>query len=124
MDKPANRSTTAKLEETSHANDVRQREHLNREEEAGAELRLGDFQHVHTLSISEARLITDAIFQARKRMGKKHMETEALVKMQEYMDTYARFKSKPILDELENLMNLHPELESFEKSQLSKFYPV
>lgn len=102
---------------------IRTRERINIEEEAGQELRLGDFQHVHCLSMSEARLITDAIFDQRKKSGRKVTQTESLTKMQDYMDTYARFKSQPALDEFEALLNQHPDLESFERSQLTTLCP-
>ena len=43
--------------------------------------------------------------------------------MQTYMDTFARFKEgREQLDELETMLKSYPQLEFWEKSQLSKQY--
>jgi hypothetical protein len=41
-----------------------------------------------------------------------------MVKMQNYMDTFARFKDRPQLDELESLMIPHSQLDHYERAQL------
>jgi DNA-directed RNA polymerase II subunit RPB4 len=105
------------------APEIRTRERITYDEEAGSSLRLGDFQHVHCLSISEARLLVDAIFDARRKSGKPKAGSEHLTKMQEYMDTYARFKGRATISELEGLMAQHPYLDSFEAAQLTTLCP-
>ena len=41
--------------------------------------------------------------------------------MQDYLDVFARFKSKENIEAVERLLTAHTEFESFEKSQLGKF---
>jgi len=40
---------------------------VQQEEEMGAEIRLGDFDDVHALSVSEARAVVTAVHEARKK---------------------------------------------------------
>ncbi len=49
--------------------------------------------------------------------GKVH-ENRTLLKMQDYLDVFARFKSKENIEAVERLLAAHAEFESFEKSQL------
>ena len=46
------------------------------DEEASAELRLGEFQNVPTLSLSEAKLIIDTVIEKRKESKKPFQQTE------------------------------------------------
>ena len=41
--------------------------------------------------------------------------------MQDYLDVFARFKSKENIEAVERLLTAHTEFEAFEKSQLGKF---
>ncbi|KAF1811352.1 RNA polymerase Rpb4 [Eremomyces bilateralis CBS 781.70] len=90
------------------------------EEEAGAELILGEFQGVPTLSVSEAKMVIDTLVTRRKnRDPNGFRETETLSKMQEYMDTFSRFKDKEALIEAAGwLEDYSAKLDSFERSQL------
>ncbi|QDS68397.1 hypothetical protein FKW77_010764 [Venturia effusa] len=91
------------------------------DEEAGATIRLGpDFQDAHALSVSEARLIVEKTEEVRKKTGKKLRETENLLKMQTYMDTFARFRSLGTLNQIETLLANYESvgMDSFEKAQL------
>lgn len=45
-----------------------------------------------------------------------------LLKMQTYMDTFARFRSLATLNQIETMLEGFPLLESFEKAQLGKPY--
>jgi len=82
-------------------------------------LHLGeDFENVFALSISEARLLVEAAENRRKQKGKKLRETEPLIKMITYMDTFARFRHQATVIQLESLVNRYPQLEPFEKAQL------
>jgi DNA-directed RNA polymerase II subunit RPB4 len=45
-------------------------------EEAGVDLRLGEFQDVDTLTLSEANLVINAILEKRKEMKRNVNETE------------------------------------------------
>jgi DNA-directed RNA polymerase II subunit RPB4 len=40
---------------------------LEQEEEMGNEIKLGDFEDVHALSVSEARAVVTAVHEARKK---------------------------------------------------------
>lgn len=64
-------SNMAALSSTS-----RQREKPTGDEEAGIELKLGEFQSVPTLTLSEARVLINAVIDHRKQQGRKVMETE------------------------------------------------
>lgn len=53
----------------------RTREKPTGDEEAASELKLGEFQHVPTLTLSEARLLINAVMDHRKQQRKVE-ETE------------------------------------------------
>lgn len=116
-------TTTTRPSQPLPAPEIRTRERANIEEEAGPVLRLGDFQHAPCLSMSEARIIVEAIFDSRKKAGKKPPATEALSKMQEHMDTYARFKTRGTTSEVEHLLVQYNQLEPFERAQLATLCP-
>ncbi|MCJ1298400.1 RNA polymerase B [Hypocenomyce scalaris] len=87
------------------------------DEEATTELRLGEFRNVPTLTLSEARLLINAVMDHRKQQRKVE-ETETLIKTQDYLDVFARFKQKENIEAVERMLASHDELELFERSQL------
>ncbi|KAF2400511.1 hypothetical protein EJ06DRAFT_433110 [Trichodelitschia bisporula] len=93
------------------------------DEEAGQELHLGEFRYVHALSVSEARLIMDKSLENRQKHNKKIGDSEVFLKMQTYIDTFARFRAENIVVELELLFHQYPALETFERSQLISLCP-
>jgi hypothetical protein len=50
------------------------------------------------------------------------LRSRNLLKMQTYMDTFARFRSLATLNQIETMLEGFPLLESFEKAQLGKPY--
>lgn len=56
----------------------RTREALAGDEEVSAELKLGEFTGVPTLSLSEARLLINAVIERRKMMHRRLVETECV----------------------------------------------
>ncbi|KAK7729432.1 hypothetical protein SLS57_001917 [Botryosphaeria dothidea] len=88
------------------------------DEEAGVELKLGEFQNVTTLTLSEARLIIDAIVEHRKKHKIPLNETETLTKMRAYLDVFSRFKDREDCDSIDNLLRTRNDLAGFERSQL------
>lgn len=88
------------------------------DEEAGLELKLGEFQNVTTLTLSEARLIIDAIVEHRKKHKIGLNETETLTKMRAYLDVFSRFKDREDCDSIDNLLRTRNDLAGFERSQL------
>ncbi|KAI4280858.1 MAG: hypothetical protein L6R38_004113 [Xanthoria sp. 2 TBL-2021] len=58
-----------------HEQTSRTREKPSGDEEATAELKLGEFQNVPTLSLSEARLLINAVLDNRRKLRKVN-ETE------------------------------------------------
>lgn len=46
------------------------------QEEALANLRLGEFQNIASLGLPEARLVIESIINSRQQAGKKFQETE------------------------------------------------
>lgn len=82
------------------------------------EVVLGQFQNVHTLSVSEARMIVNAVFQQRKEKGKHYKETENMTKMFDYLDMFSRFKQQENITAVEQVLSAHTELAFAERSQL------
>jgi DNA-directed RNA polymerase II subunit RPB4 len=103
-----------------HAPTSRTRERLTGDEEASSVLTLGEFQGVPSLSLSEARILIGAVLDHRRLNNRDVQETETLVKTQDYLDVFARFKQKENIEAVERLLLGRPELESFERSQLGE----
>ncbi|KAG4417500.1 hypothetical protein IFR04_009383 [Cadophora malorum] len=96
----------------------RSREPAQGDEEAAAELKLGEFQDVDALTNSEAALVINALV-AKRRMDKKNVnETSFLLATTEYLDHFARFKRKENVEAVERLLSAHKELAKFERAQL------
>lgn len=88
------------------------------EEEAGAVLKLGEFQNVDTLTLSEANLVINALIAKRNKDRKGANETEILTLTRDYLDTFARFKKKENVEAVERLLSARKELTKFERAQL------
>jgi len=88
------------------------------DEEAGATLNLGEFQEVPSLNMSEARTIINAVITRRRTTKNKLGESETLLKTQEYLELFARFKQQEHVQAVEQLLTSRQELDRFEKSQL------
>ncbi|KAI1094811.1 RNA polymerase Rpb4 [Rostrohypoxylon terebratum] len=87
-------------------------------EEATTVLKLGEFQDVDTLTLSETALVINAIV-AKRRIERKNVnETEMLTKTIDYLDTFARFKKKESVEAVERLLGSYPKLAKFERAQL------
>ncbi|MCJ1370288.1 RNA polymerase B [Loxospora ochrophaea] len=95
----------------------RKREKPSGDEEATSELKLGEFQNVPSLTLSEARVLINAVMEHRRAQMKVD-ETEVLMKTQDYLDVFARFKGKQTVEAVERVLATHQELEYFERSQL------
>ncbi|KAL8655854.1 MAG: hypothetical protein Q9226_002883 [Calogaya cf. arnoldii] len=100
-----------------HEPTSRTREKPSGDEEATADLKLGEFQDVPTLSLSEARILINAVLDNRRKLRKVN-ETETLIKTQDYLEVFARFKQKENIEAVERVLGAKTELELFEKSQL------
>jgi len=96
----------------------RKREPPQGDEEAGTELKLGEFQNVDALTHSEAALVINALVAKRKMDRKNVNDTEMLVKTMDYLDHFARFKRKENVEAVERLLSAHQELAKFERAQL------
>ena len=90
------------------------------EEEATSQLSLGEFTNVPSLSNSEARLLINTVIDKRRRKngGRGVQETETLVKTQDYLNVFARFKAPQNIEQVERLLRDVEGLEAFERSQL------
>ncbi|KAL8992537.1 MAG: hypothetical protein Q9169_007024 [Polycauliona sp. 2 TL-2023] len=100
-----------------HEATSRTREKPSGDEEATAELKLGEFEGVPSLSLSEARLLINAVLDHRRKQRKVH-ETETLIKTQDYLEVFARFKNPENIEAVERVLSAKAELVIFEKSQL------
>ncbi|PMD26901.1 hypothetical protein NA56DRAFT_591672 [Hyaloscypha hepaticicola] len=102
----------------AHAPTSRTREAPQGDEEASAELKLGEFQDVDALTHSEAALVINALVAKRSADRKNINETEMLSKTRDYLDHFARFKRKENVEAVERLLSAHKELAKFERAQL------
>ncbi|EGS23349.1 uncharacterized protein CTHT_0010170 [Thermochaetoides thermophila DSM 1495] len=89
-------------------------------EEDAAKLKLGEFQDVDTLTLSEASLVINALIAKRRKdaKGRPINETDVLIKTLEYLDAFARFKQKENVEAVERLLSAHKELTKFERAQI------
>ncbi|KAI0172315.1 RNA polymerase Rpb4 [Hypoxylon sp. FL1284] len=87
-------------------------------EEATNVLKLGEFNDVDTLTLSEAALVINALVAKRRNERKNVNESEMLTKTIDYLDTFARFKEKESVEAVERLLSSHKEFAKFERAQL------
>ncbi|KAH6997754.1 HRDC-like protein [Ilyonectria robusta] len=87
-------------------------------EEASANLNLGEFQNVDTLTLSEASLVLNALVAKRRNDRKNVNETEMLNQTLNYLDHFARFTQKENVEAVERLLSAHKDLAKFERAQL------
>jgi DNA-directed RNA polymerase II subunit RPB4 len=94
--------------------------------EAGAVLKLGEFQSEVTLNLSEARIILQKTLATRvARGGGTGEETEVTAKTRDYLEIFAVFKDLAEAQQVEGIINSYGEnLERFEKSQLGSLVPT
>lgn len=83
-------------------------------------LKLGEFQDVDTLTLSEASLVINALLAKRKKDRKDRNETEILNKTLDYLDAFARIKGKENVEAAERLLSARKELTKFERAQIGK----
>ncbi|QPH00010.1 hypothetical protein C2857_003111 [Epichloe festucae Fl1] len=101
-------------------------------EEATANLNLGEFQNVDTLTLSEASLVLNALVAKRRNDRKNVNETEfvapkishltfsstMLNQTLNYLDHFSRFTQKENVEAVERLLSAHKDLAKFERAQL------
>ncbi|KAF4553613.1 DNA-directed RNA polymerase II subunit rpb4-like protein [Elsinoe fawcettii] len=92
------------------------------DEEASAQLKLGEFQDVPSLNLSEARYVINAVTQSRRNDKKKPADSETLLKVQEYLEMFARYKQQERVQALEQVFD-NTALHKFERSQLGSLCP-
>ncbi|KAA8896765.1 hypothetical protein FN846DRAFT_964660 [Sphaerosporella brunnea] len=98
---------------------ARSKEHILGEEEAGKELKLGEFENATALTLSEARTLMNVIFDHRKEAGKfKVPDNQIVSKTQAYLDVFSRFKTQETAQAVERILLLQKDLTSFERAQL------
>lgn len=88
------------------------------DEQAGTELKLGEFEGVDTLTLSEASLVINALVSKRRNDRKGFQESEILTKTVDYLDAFARFKQKENVEAVERLLSSHKGLSKFERAQI------
>ncbi|CCX31903.1 Similar to DNA-directed RNA polymerase II subunit rpb4; acc. no. O74825 [Pyronema omphalodes CBS 100304] len=91
---------------------AREKEHTLGDEEAGTELKLGEFEHATALTLSEARALMNVIFEHRKDVGK------VVTKTQSYLEVFSRFKQQETAQAIERILVQQTDLTSFERAQL------
>ena len=94
------------------------------EEDSGQELKLGEFEGVETLSLSEAALVVNALV-AKRRVSAPvgYIESEILTKTVDYLHAFSRFKQKENVEAVERLLASHTELSKFERAALGSLCP-
>jgi DNA-directed RNA polymerase II subunit RPB4 len=110
------------MSDQNHAPTARSKPPPPGEEEAGAVLRLGEFEGVDTLTLSEASLVINALMAKRRKDRKDRNETDVLNKTLEYLDSFARFKQKENVEAVERLLSAHKELTKFERAHIGGFF--
>jgi DNA-directed RNA polymerase II subunit RPB4 len=106
------------MSDQNHAPTARSKPPPPGEEEAGAVLKLGEFQDVDTLTLSEAALVINALMAKRRKDRKDRNETDVLVKTLDYLDSFARFKQKENVEAVERLLSAQKELTKYERAQI------
>ena len=97
-------------------------------EEASTHLKLGEFDNVPTLTLSEARLLFNKVLQIRsqeKDGGPARPEGEVLSKTMEYLEIFARFRVQDVVENVEGLLKGHQrmgEVEDFERAQVGGLF--
>jgi len=98
---------------------ARTKEQIHGDEEAGVELKLGEFEGVYSLTLSEAREVISAIFTHRKEQGKyKVPDNDVISKTQSYLDVFSRFKQREGVQAVEKMLMNQKDLQAFERAQL------
>ncbi|KAI1618234.1 RNA polymerase B [Elasticomyces elasticus] len=93
--------------------------------EAGATLKLGEFQDEATLNLSEARIVLQKTLATRAARGGGYEETETTAKTRDYLEIFAVFKELAEAQQVEGIISSSGEnLERFEKSQLGSLVPT
>lgn len=110
------------MSDQNHAPTSRSKPPPPGEEEAGAVLKLGEFEGVDTLTLSEASLVINALMAKRRKDRKDRNETDVLNKTLDYLDAFARFKQKENVEAVERLLSAHKELTKFERAHIGWFF--
>lgn len=101
---------------------ARAKEAILGDEEAGKELRLGEFQDAVGLTLSEARTLMTVIFEHRRDAQKfKVPDNEIVTKTQSYLEVFSRFKQQETAQAVERILLQQKDLTSFERAQLGKY---
>lgn len=99
---------------------------VEQEEEMGTEIKLGDFEDVHALSVSEARAVVTAVHERRRKQppennplrDRVHNDTQTITHFLDYLDNFSRYKQEESLHSIAALFDTHPELSTVEKALL------
>jgi DNA-directed RNA polymerase II subunit RPB4 len=99
---------------------------VEQEEEMGNEIKLGDFEDVHALSVSEARAVVTAVHEARRKKDPEnnplrdriHNDQVVITHFLDYLDNFSRYKQEESLHSIAALFDTHPELTTVEKALL------
>jgi DNA-directed RNA polymerase II subunit RPB4 len=108
-----------------HAAPSREQPTASTDLEAGRELKLGEFDDVETLSLSEARIVLQRTIEVREKRGEHFESTENTNKTKDYLELFAVFRDLQVAEQVEQLISsMGPVLVKFEKSQLKSLLPT
>ncbi|KAF2831699.1 hypothetical protein CC86DRAFT_391189 [Ophiobolus disseminans] len=101
------------------------------EEEMGNEIKLGDFEDVHALSVSEARAVVTAVHEARKKKDTKsnplgdriYNDNQTITHFLDYLENFSRYKQEESLHSIGTLFDTHPEITVVERALLGTLTP-
>lgn len=96
------------------------------EEEMGNEIKLGDFEDVHALSVSEARAVVAAVHEARKKKDPEsnplrdriYNDNQTITHFLDYLENFSRYKQQESLHSISTLFDTHPEITVVERALL------
>jgi DNA-directed RNA polymerase II subunit RPB4 len=96
------------------------------EEEMGNEIKLGDFEDVHALSVSEARAVVTAVHERRKKNNPEnnplrdrvYNDSQVITHFLDYLENFSRYKQEESLHSIATLFETHPEITTVERALL------
>lgn len=92
---------------------------------AGRDLKLGEFDDVTTLSLSEARVVLQKTLEYRQSRGMQLEETDSMIKTRDYLEIFAAFKDQTLAEQSDNVTKqLSESLHPFEATQMKSLLPT
>ncbi|KAJ4296313.1 RNA polymerase B [Kalmusia sp. IMI 367209] len=105
---------------------------VQQDEEMGAELKLGDFEGEHALSISEARAVVTAIHSKRRKQeagnnplggDRVHNDSLSIQQFVDYLEMFSRYKQSENLHAMGAIFDSNPQFTPVERAMMGSLCP-